>query len=88
MGNIDSILVQDRKNYFTYDGSLTTPPCAEVVIWIEFKNQIFLSHEQVIILLVLNNLYHFFLNKTHIKTLYKGAKLYHTALGGSCRSSA
>lgn len=45
--NLDSLLMYNRKEYFTYDGSLTTPPCSEVVIWIEFKNSIPLSHAQV-----------------------------------------
>ncbi|GLV42153.1 Carbonic anhydrase 2 [Carabus blaptoides fortunei] len=44
---LKSLLVDDCKQYFTYDGSLTTPPCSEVVTWIEFKNAIVLSHDQL-----------------------------------------
>ncbi|XP_051175813.1 carbonic anhydrase 2 isoform X2 [Leptopilina boulardi] len=35
------------ENYFTYTGSLTTPPCAEVVTWIDFKEPLQLSHNQI-----------------------------------------
>lgn len=38
------IIVSD---YYTYHGSLTTPPCSEVVIWIDFKDPFRMSHEQV-----------------------------------------
>lgn len=40
----DTATMQD---YFTYNGSLTTPPCLEVAIWIDFKDHQRLSHEQV-----------------------------------------
>lgn len=49
MSRLDSMLMYNRKEYFAYDGSLTTPPCYEVVIWIEFKTHISLSHKQVTI---------------------------------------
>lgn len=35
------------ENYFTYKGSLTTPPCLEIVQWIDFVEPQYLSHEQV-----------------------------------------
>ncbi|XP_044583869.1 carbonic anhydrase 3-like [Cotesia glomerata] len=38
------IIVSD---YYTYHGSLTTPPCSEVVIWIDFKDPFRMSHEQI-----------------------------------------
>ncbi|XP_068086133.1 carbonic anhydrase 2 [Anabrus simplex] len=44
---LGSLLPEDRLLYFTYNGSLTTPPCSEVVTWIEFKQPILLSEPQV-----------------------------------------
>lgn len=45
--SLDDLIMKDRTDYFTYGGSLTTPPCFEVVTWIEFKNTIPLTHDQV-----------------------------------------
>lgn len=45
--NLDDLLPKNKNLYFTYKGSLTTPPCSEVVTWIDFKNPILLSHEQL-----------------------------------------
>lgn len=36
-----------NRAYWTYLGSLTTPPCSECVIWIVYKEPIQVSHEQV-----------------------------------------
>lgn len=44
---IRSMLPESTEHYFTYKGSLTTPPCLEVVTWIDFKHPIRLSHNQV-----------------------------------------
>ncbi|XP_012254085.2 carbonic anhydrase 2-like [Athalia rosae] len=47
---LESILMTNRpssQNYFTYNGSLTTPPCSEVVTWIDFKQPHILSREQI-----------------------------------------
>lgn len=46
-----SLLPANHDNYFSYVGSLTTPPCTEGVRWIDFKHPIQLSHTQVRILL-------------------------------------
>ncbi|CAH1111540.1 unnamed protein product [Psylliodes chrysocephalus] len=45
--SLDNFTTTDRNEYFTYKGSLTTPPCSEVVTWLEFINTIPLSHEQI-----------------------------------------
>lgn len=47
---LGSLLVPNIANiqdYFTYNGSLTTPPCLEVATWIDFKDHQQLSHEQL-----------------------------------------
>ena len=36
-----------NKTYFTYMGSLTTPPCSENVLWFVMKNPIYVSEAQV-----------------------------------------
>jgi len=38
----------ENKDYYSYRGSLTTPPCTENVNWIIFKEPIILSLEEVV----------------------------------------
>ena len=40
-------LLPDRQSYYTYDGSLTTPPCREIVRWIVMDHPIQISKGQL-----------------------------------------
>lgn len=44
--SLPSILPKDTAYYY-YPGSLTTPPCSEIVDWVVFKNPITISQGQV-----------------------------------------
>lgn len=44
--NIGDVLPEDRR-YFAYSGSLTTPPCAEVVEWRVLRTPIEMSRDQI-----------------------------------------
>ena len=44
--NIDDLLPPQRQ-YFTYMGSLTTPPCSEGVLWMVMKQPVPVSPEQI-----------------------------------------
>ena len=47
-GAIDvSQLLPVNRQYYTYMGSLTTPPCTEGVLWVVYKEPIELSQEQI-----------------------------------------
>ena len=47
-GTIDlNQILPAGRGYFTYMGSLTTPPCTEGVLWVVFKDPIELSSEQI-----------------------------------------
>ena len=40
-------LLPADQGYFTFTGSLTTPPCSEGVTWYVLKNSVSLSGDQV-----------------------------------------
>ncbi|HMG16956.1 MAG TPA: carbonic anhydrase family protein [Saprospiraceae bacterium] len=42
-----SDLMSNGNNYFTYSGSLTTPPCSEIVTWLVMENPIIASKAQI-----------------------------------------
>jgi len=44
--NLQSLL-PENKSYYHYNGSLTTPPCSEVVNWYVLKNPVEASKEQI-----------------------------------------
>lgn len=44
--DLNLLLPQDRR-YFTYMGSLTTPPCSEGVLWMVLKQPVSLSPQQL-----------------------------------------
>ncbi|MDN3642048.1 carbonic anhydrase family protein [Lutimonas halocynthiae] len=43
-----SHIFPENKSYYSYGGSLTTPPCSENVQWIVFKEPHVVSHENVL----------------------------------------
>jgi len=42
-------LLPERRDYYTYMGSLTTPPCTENVLWMVLKEPILVSPDQIAI---------------------------------------
>jgi carbonic anhydrase len=48
MTNLDmTLLLPELRQYYTYMGSLTTPPCTEGVLWMVMKQPASMSREQV-----------------------------------------
>ena len=45
--NVKNLLPKDTSHFYTYHGSLTTPPCSEGVQWVILKNHIEVSEQQV-----------------------------------------
>lgn len=45
--NVRSMLPENLNHFFRYEGSLTTPPCYESILWTVFDTPITLSHNQI-----------------------------------------
>ncbi|XP_061833189.1 carbonic anhydrase 6 [Nerophis lumbriciformis] len=45
--NVRSMLPENMNHFFRYQGSLTTPPCYESILWTVFDTPITLSHNQI-----------------------------------------
>ena len=61
-------LLPAGDGYYTYPGSLTTPPCSEIVTWLVMKGHITASHDQI---LEIETLEHE--NNRPVQTLYSRA---------------
>jgi len=47
-GPVDyNLIVTARDQYYAYNGSLTTPPCSEGVLWVVLKSPVTASREQI-----------------------------------------
>jgi len=44
--DLNTLLPDDRR-YYTYMGSLTTPPCSEGVLWLVLKQPVTVTQEQI-----------------------------------------
>ena len=45
--NALQLLPEDSKRYYRYQGSLTTPPCSEIVTWLVLKQPVEISRSQI-----------------------------------------
>ncbi|KAJ8259675.1 hypothetical protein GJAV_G00172150 [Gymnothorax javanicus] len=45
--NVRSMLPENLSHFYRYQGSLTTPPCFESILWTVFDTPITLSHNQI-----------------------------------------
>ena len=50
-----SLLPRDMTNFYTYAGSLTTPPCSEGINWYVLSNPVEISSSQLNELQAINN---------------------------------
>lgn len=45
--NVADLLPADTDTFYTYEGSLTTPPCSEIVRWLVLAEPVYLSADQI-----------------------------------------
>ena len=45
--SMNALMPNDMSDYFRYQGSLTTPPCTEIVLWTVMNNPVEVSQEQI-----------------------------------------
>jgi len=45
--DLRKLMPTNLGDYYTYEGSLTTPPCSEVVTWNIFRQTVKISERQV-----------------------------------------
>ncbi|XP_017556352.1 carbonic anhydrase 14 isoform X2 [Pygocentrus nattereri] len=46
--DVQTLLPRDLNRYFRYNGSLTTPPCYQSVLWTVFAERVRISHSQLL----------------------------------------
>jgi carbonic anhydrase len=45
--NLIHLLPENHHSFYTYNGSLTTPPCYEVVTWVIMSEPVYMCQDQV-----------------------------------------
>ena len=57
---------ENMKDFYYYDGSLTTPKCNQAVKWIVFKDEISISSDQVSLYCLYDLLFYIFTSACYI----------------------